>query len=263
VKASDHFIKAVKSGLTRAFVIFAILSIPVFGIKWGVSHRDFGWLHFFQKAAHVNFSPESMIWSDSFSVTVPWQEKAALLTCTLFAAYIFIQLATNISIEEKAAVTQVTQKSFWQVPEHIFTLASYAFLFLYVAACALCERTNLGVLTIEYSIASIYRDIGIAALVVIMAFLSRFLVRQASFNGMLTRDDFAHAYRYLVAALGALAMCFATWLPFFALPGALIMVRFALGRIKEIDYWRAQFEAPDYDDANAIDENTSSSESSS
>jgi len=251
VKASDHFIKAVKPGLTKAFFVFAILSIPVFGIKWGVSHRAFGWLHFFKKAAHIKFSPESTIWSDSFSISVPWQEKAALLTCTFFAAYIFIQLAANIFNEEKIAFTQ---KRFWQVPEHIFTLTSYAFLFLYVAACALCERTNLGVIIIEYSIASIYRDAGIAALVIILAFLSRFLVRQANFNGMLTRDDLAHAYRYLVAALGAMAMCFATWLPFFALPGALIMVRFALERIKEIDYLRAQFADLDYADCDEIDE---------
>jgi hypothetical protein len=255
VKASEHFFKALKPGLTKAFLIFGILSIPVFGIKWGVSHRDFGWFHFFQKAAHVKFSPESIIWSDSFSITVPWQEKAALLACTFFAAYIFIQLAANIFNEGKIAITQ---KRYWQEPEHIFTVASYAFLFLYVAACALCERTNLGVITIEYSIASIYRDVGVAALVIFMALLSRFLVRQASFNGMLTRDDLARAYRYLVAALGAVAMCFATWLPFFALPGALIMVRFALGRIKEIDYLRDQLAETNYADCDDIDEKADS-----
>jgi hypothetical protein len=244
-------LKALKLGLSRAFVIFAILSIPVFGIKWGVSHRDFPWLHFFQKAAHVKFSPESVLWSESFGITVPWQEKAALLICTFFAAYIFIQLAANIFNDEKIAFTE---KRYWQTPEHIFTVVSHVFLFLYVAACALCERTNLGVITVEYSIASIYRYTGVAALIIILLFLSRYLVREASFNGMLTRDDLAHAYRYLVAALGALAMCFATWLPFFALPGALIMVRFALGRIKEIDYLRAQFAEPSDADCDEVDE---------
>jgi hypothetical protein len=260
VKASEHFFKAFKPGLTKAFFIFAILSIPVFGIKWGVSHRDFDWLHFFQKAVHVKFSPESSIWADTFSIRVPWQEKAALLVCTFFAAYIFIQLAAIIFNEEKIAFTQ---KDYWQKPEHIFTVASYAFLFLYVAACALCERTNLGVITVEYSIASIYRDVGVAVLIIVMAFLSRFLVKQASFNGMLTRDDLAHAYRYLVAALGAIAMCFATWLPFFALPGALIMVRFALGRIKEIDYLRALFAETNYADSDDVDEKADSPETHS
>jgi hypothetical protein len=255
VKASEHFVKALKPGLTKAFFIFAILSIPAFGIKWGVSHRDFAWVHFFQKAAFIKFSPDSMIWSDTFSIKVPWQEKAALLICTFFAVYIFVQLAANIFNDEKITFTQ---KRYWQTPDHIFTFTSYAFLFLYVAACALCERTNLGVLTIEYNIASIYRDAGVAVLVIVLAFLSRFLVKQASFNGMLTRDDVAHTFRYLVAALGAVAMCFATWLPFFALPGALIMVRFALGRIKEIDYIRSQFAQPIYADCDDIEKKADS-----
>jgi hypothetical protein len=166
-----------------------------------------------------------------------------------------VQLAANIFNDEKITFTQ---KRYWQTPDHIFTFTSYAFLFLYVAACALCERTNLGVLTIEYNIASIYRDAGVAVLVIVLAFLSRFLVKQASFNGMLTRDDVAHTFRYLVAALGAVAMCFATWLPFFALPGALIMVRFALGRIKEIDYIRSQFAQPIYADCDDIEKKADS-----
>ena len=169
--------------------------------------------------------------SSLFSLSFPWQEKASLSACLATAAYLGFALGLNVDCAGPRRKWQVLIKD----PEWLFALGSYAFLFLYTAATALCQRTSMGTVGGSEMIVEIYRDLGLALLAFCLIVLTRLLVKASSFNGMIVRKDVERAYRLLLGAAGALAICFATWFPLIALPGAWIMTKWCLGILAAIE----------------------------
>jgi hypothetical protein len=204
------------------------LVLPVAVLKWGQANPRFHWQDLLAgQAEHITFESLQSVFTDGLH----WQEKSALFACVAIAAYIGLQLGLNVFDSDSAP------RKWRQVikdPEWTFTCASYLFLFLYMAAAALCERIGMGTVAGNELIVDIYRDFGLALLAFCLLYLTRLVVNSVSFNGMLMRKDVERAYRLLLAACGALAMCFATWFPLLALPGAWVMTKWCLELISEI-----------------------------
>ena len=179
------------------------------------------------QAEHITFESVQSV----FTYGLHWQEKSALFAGLAIAAYIGFQLGLNVSDSDGAP------RKWRQVlkdPEWTFTCSSYLFLFLYISAAALCERIGMGTVAGNELVVDIYRDFGLAVLAFCLLFMTRLVVKSVSFNGMLMRRDVERAYRLLLGACGALAMCFATWFPLLALPGAWVMTSWCLEVISEI-----------------------------
>lgn len=199
------------------------LIFPVVAIKWGQQHPHFHWQDFSSLLGEKASAP--------LSLTLPWQERSALLACLAIAAYIGFVVAFHTG---EAGAPPRKWLQFMKDPERVFSMGSYAFLFFYIASAALCERTNMGTVAGDELLVGLYRDFGLALLGLFLFFLARLVVRGVSFNGMLVRKNVERSYRLLICAIGALAVCFATWFPLLALPGAWIMTKWCLGILSEI-----------------------------
>jgi hypothetical protein len=218
------------------------LVLPVAILKWGQANPRFHWQDLLAgRAEHISFESLQSV----FTYGLHWQEKSALFGCLAIAAYIGFQLGFNVSDSDGAPRKW---RRVVKDPEWIFTCSSYLFLFLYISAAALCERIGMGTVAGDELIVDIYRDLGLAVLTFCLLYLTRLVVNSVSFNGMLMRKDVERAYRLLLGTCGALAMCFATWFPLLALPGAWVMTKWCLELISEIQTAHEQDADVDHND---------------
>jgi hypothetical protein len=220
--------RAIKGCLTQALACFVALIVPVVVLKWGQANPRFHWQDLLAgKTSELTFESLQSV----FAYGLEWQEKSALLGCLVVAAYIGLQLGFNVADLDDA---KRNWRQLLKDPEWTFTCGSYIFLFLYIASTALCERIGMGTVAGNELMVDFYRDFGLALLAFCLLTLTRLVVNSVSFNGMVMRQDLGRAYLLILGACGALAMCFATWFPLLALPGAWIMTRWCLALLADI-----------------------------
>jgi len=123
------------------------------------------------------------------------------------------------------------------IRQRLVVWAGCAFVFLYVACAALCERLGLGVLDSE-----LYRNLGVALLAAgsvirlwAIATLGTFhsaLVAVQTGHHIITRGPYRWlrhpSYLGLLIFLTGVPMVFAAWFPLLALPGCFVALRWRI-----------------------------------
>ena len=155
------------------------------------------------------------------------------LLVSLQAEYL---LARHGAAEAEAMPLPRTKKG-WLIytsdEDRLLRVGTCSFLFLFVAACALCERTQMGTIAVSASIESIIRDVGIV-LTTYFLFKSMTIAAQGlAANGMVVRTDIVRIYILVVYSLVGLSLAFCCWFPLLAIPGARIAVYWIFARLRE------------------------------
>lgn len=209
---------------------------PAYAIKWGQVHPHINWPSYLLNAWKVGLLNSPLAHRQFYSAHFHWQELACLFIFVLVsvqAEYLLTVYGASDGEPFKLPKSSREWASFLQDEEHVLWVLTVACLYLYVAACALCERTHMGTVNTSGPIDSTIRQAGILTVTYFLFKAIKIISASVTFNGMVVRSDVQRAYQAVSYSLGGLALSFMSWFPLLAIPGLTVAIRWIFARMRE------------------------------
>jgi hypothetical protein len=219
------------------FLLGTVIFIsPAYAIKWGQVHPHISWPTYLQNAVAVGLLNSPLAHREFYSAHFRWQELACLVIFVLVsvqAEYLLARYGVDEAKPYKLPQSKREWASFVRNEDHVLWFLTVSVLYLYVASCALCERTHMGTVSTSESIDSTVRQAGILVVTYFLFKTIKIIAASVTFNGMVVRSDVQRAYRTVSYSLAGIALAFMSWFPLLAIPGLNIATDWMLTRMRE------------------------------
>lgn len=213
-----------------------VFVLPAYAIKWGQLHPHTNWAKYLASAWSVGIFNSPLGHIEFYGAHFHWQELACLLiymAVWLQAEYLFAVFGPEDSKRSPLPRTRKQLRAYFLDRERSLITATTIFVFLFVAACALCERIQMGTIFGINQYTPEIRDLGIVIETCLLFKTINILSQSIQFNGMIVRTDLERCYLLVIGSLGGLSLAFADWFPLLALPGARIAIRWIFAALSE------------------------------
>ena len=213
-----------------------VFVLPAYAIKWGQLHPHTNWAKYLASAWSVGIFNSPLGHIEFYGAHFHWQELACLLiymAVWLQAEYLFAVFGPEDSKRSPFPRTRKQLRAYFLDRERSLITATTIFVFLFVAACALCERIQMGTIFGINQYTPEIRDLGIVIETYLLFKTINILSQSIQFNGMIVRTDLERCYLLVIGSLGGLSLAFADWFPLLALPGARIAIRWIFVALRE------------------------------
>jgi hypothetical protein len=222
--------------LSKTVLGAVVFLLPAYAIKWGQLHPHTNWSKYLASAWSVGIFNSPLGHLEFYGAHFRWQELACLLiyiAVWLQAEYLLAVFGPEDIPVKPFPRSRKELRTYFLDREQSMTSATTIFVFLYVAACALCERIQMGTIFGINQYLPEIRDLGIVVVTYLLFKTINILSESIQFNGMIVRTDLERCYVLFIGSLAGLSLAFGEWFPLLALPGARIATRWIFTALRE------------------------------